>query len=91
MTLGSFGCMCDEKYLDYKIHLHGYAARYARGKVWGENQKITADKKHPEDGGIILSFRTNQLMCVQRWVWKSSITTSKKTRKQTNANNGNYI
>ncbi|MCI6825719.1 MAG: hypothetical protein MR937_00165 [Spirochaetia bacterium] len=52
MTLGSFGCMCDEKYLDYKIHLHGYAARYARGKVWGENQKITADKKHPEDGGI---------------------------------------
>lgn len=20
--------------------------------------------------GIILSFRTNQLMCVQRWVWK---------------------
>lgn len=70
MTLGAFGCMSDEKYLNYKIHLHGYAARYARGKVWGKNQSITADKKHPEDGGIILSFRTNQLMCVQRWVWK---------------------
>ena len=70
MTLGAFGCMSDEKYLNYKIHLHGYAARYARGKVWGDNQKITADKKHPEDGGIILSFRTNQLLCVQRWVWK---------------------
>ena len=72
MTLGAFGCMSDEKFLDYKIHLHGYAARYARGKVWGENQSITPDRKNPgpEKDGIILSFRTNQLMCVQRWVWK---------------------
>ena len=72
MTRGSFGCMCDDNFLDYKIHLHGYAARYARDKVWGDNQTITCDKKNPgPDGdGIILSFRTNQLMCVQRWVWK---------------------
>ena len=72
MTRGSFGCMCDEKYLDYKIHLHGYAARYAQDKVWGDNQTIVEDKKNPgPDGdGIILSFRTNQLICVQRWVWK---------------------
>ena len=64
--------MCDDKYLDYKIHLHGYASRYAQNKIWGENQTITKDKKNPgPDGdGIILSFRTNQLMCVQRWVWK---------------------
>ena len=64
--------MSDEKFLDYKIHLHGYAARYARGKVWGENQSITPDRKNPgpEKNGIILSFRTNQSMCVQRWVWK---------------------
>lgn len=72
MTRGSFGCMCDDEFLDYKIHLHGYASRYARGKVWGDNQSITPDKENPgPDGdGIILSFRTNQLMCVQRWVWK---------------------
>ena len=72
MTRGSFGCMCDDDYLDYKIHLHGYAARYAQTKLWGDNQTITPDKKNPgPDGdGIILSFRTNQLMCVQRWVWK---------------------
>ena len=72
MTRGSFGCMCDDKFLDYKIHLHGYASRYAQNKVWGDNQTITKDKKNPgPDGdGIILSFRTNQLMCVQRWVWK---------------------
>ena len=37
-----------------------------------ENQTITTDKKNPSpDGdGIILSFKTNQLICVQRWVWK---------------------
>ena len=72
MTRGSFGCMCDADYLDYKIHLHGYAARYAKTKVWGDNQSITPDKNNPgPDGdGIILSFRTNQLICVQRWVWK---------------------
>ena len=71
-TRGSFGCMCDEEFLDYKIHLHGYASRYAQNKVWGENQTVVPDKNNPgPDGdGIILSFRTNQLMCVQRWVWK---------------------
>jgi predicted DNA-binding transcriptional regulator YafY len=72
MTKGSFGCMADEKFLNYKIHLHGYASRYARDKIWGENQEIIPDKKHPgpDHDGIILSFRTNQLICVQRWVWK---------------------
>ena len=72
MTRGSFGCMCDDNYLDFKIHLHGYAARYAKDKVWGDNQTITPDKKNPgpDKDGIILSFRTNQLICVQRWVWK---------------------
>ena len=72
MTRGSFGCMCDDKYLDYKIHLHGYASRYAQNKIWGENQTITKDTKCPgsDEDGIILSFRSNQLMCIQRWVWK---------------------
>ena len=72
MTRGSFGCMCDDSYLDYRIHLHGYAARYAQTKIWGDNQTIVPDTKNPgPDGdGIILSFRTNQLICVQRWVWK---------------------
>ena len=62
----------DDDFLDYKIHLHGYAARYAKTKVWGDNQTIVPDRKNPgpDDDGIILSFRTNQLMCVQRWVWK---------------------
>ena len=73
-TRGAFGCMKDDKYLDYKIHLHGYAARYAQTKIWGENQTIVPDKKNPgptpDKNGIILSFRTNQLICVQRWVWK---------------------
>ena len=72
LTRGSFGCMADDDFQDYKIHLHGYAARYAKTKVWGDNQTITSDKRNPgPDGdGIILTFRTNQLMCVQRWVWK---------------------
>lgn len=72
MTRGSFGCMCHDEYKDYKIHLHGYAARYAKNRIWGENQTITADKKNPgPDGdGIILSFKSNQLFSIQRWTWQ---------------------
>ena len=72
MTMGSFGCMCHDKYLDYKIHLHGYAARYAKNRVWGENQKIIMDKENPgpDKDGIILSFSSNQLYAIQRWVWQ---------------------
>ena len=72
MTMGSFGCMCHDTKLDYKIHLHGYAARVSKNRVWGENQSITPDKKNPgPDGdGIILSFTSNQLFAIQSWVWK---------------------
>ena len=72
MTIGSFGCMCFDSYLDYKIHLHGYAARYSKKRIWGEEQKITEDKEHPgTDGdGIILSFRSNQYLSICRWVWQ---------------------
>ena len=72
MTLGSFGCMCHDEKLDFKIHLHGYAARFARNRVWGECQTITKDKERPgPDGdGVILSFRSNQLESIERWVWK---------------------
>lgn len=72
MTPGAFGCMCDNEFLDYKIHLHGYAARFVKNRVWGENQTIVKDEKNPgPDGdGIILSFRTNQFMPVARWVWQ---------------------
>ena len=72
MTMGSFGCMCHDYYLDFKIHLHGYASRYAKNRLWGENQTIVADKKNPgPDGdGIILSFRSNQLYSIQRWTWQ---------------------
>jgi predicted DNA-binding transcriptional regulator YafY len=72
MTLGSFGCMCHDFYLDFKIHLHGYAARYAKSRLWGENQTIVPDKKTPgPDGdGIILSFRSNQLYSIRRWTWQ---------------------
>ena len=72
MTMGSFGCMCHDSYLDYKIHLHGYAARYAKNRLWGENQTIVDDSKNPgPDGdGIILSFRSNQLYSICRWTWQ---------------------
>ena len=72
MTMGSFGCMCHDTKLDYKIHLHGYAARVSKNRVWGENQTIAPDKKNPgPDGdGIILSFTSNQLFAIQSWVWK---------------------
>ena len=72
MTMGSFGCMCHDYYLDFKIHLHGYAARYAKNRLWGENQTIILDNKNPgPDGtGIILSFRSNQLYSIQRWTWQ---------------------
>ena len=72
MTRGSFGCMCHDSYLDFKIHLHGYAARYARNRLWGENQTIVPDTKNlgPENDGIILSFRSNQLYSIRRWTWQ---------------------
>lgn len=72
MTIGSFGCMCHDTYLDYKIHLHGYAARYAKKRIWGENQTIVPDAKNPgPDGdGIILSFHSNQLYSIRRWTWQ---------------------
>lgn len=72
MTRVSFGCMCHDCFLDYKIHLHGYAARYAKNRIWGENQNISPDKKNPgPDGdGIILSFRSNQLFSIRRWTWQ---------------------
>lgn len=72
MTMGSFGCMCHDSYLDFKIHLHGYAARYARNRLWGENQTIVPDTKNlgPENDGIILSFRSNQLYSIRRWTWQ---------------------
>ncbi len=72
MTIGSFGCMCHDWYNDFKIHLHGYAARYAKNRIWGEEQKITEDKEHPgqDSDGIILSFKSNQFMSICRWVWQ---------------------
>ena len=72
MTKGSFGCMCHDKYLDYKIHLHGYAARSSKNRIWGENQRIIPDRKNPgpEKDGIILTFTSNQLFAIQSWVWK---------------------
>ena len=72
MTRGSFGCMCHDSFLDFKIHLHGYAARYAKNRIWGENQTIEADNKNPgPDGdGIILNFRSNQLYSIRRWTWQ---------------------
>ena len=72
MTRGSFGCMCHDDFLNFKIHLHGYAARYAKNRIWGENQTITPDEKNPgPDGdGIILSFRSNQLFSIRRWTWQ---------------------
>ncbi|MBO4546212.1 MAG: WYL domain-containing protein [Treponema sp.] len=72
MTMGSFGCMCHDQKLDYKIHLHGYAARISKNRVWGEGQTIVPDKKNPgPDGdGIILSFTSNQLFSIRRWVWQ---------------------
>lgn len=72
MTRGSFGCMCHDYFLDFKIHLHGYAARYAKNRLWGENQTIIPDSKNPgPDGdGIILSFRSNQLYSIRRWTWQ---------------------
>ena len=39
-----------------------------------ENHDLSIDNikinKKTDNDGIILSFRTNQLICVQRWFWK---------------------
>ncbi len=72
MTRGSFGCLCDANYQNYKIHLHGYAARCAKNRVWGENQLIEEDKKNPgpKNDGIILSFKSNQREAIWTWVWQ---------------------
>ena len=40
--------------------------------IWGENQSIEKDKKHPgpKNDGIILSFRSNQREAIWTWVWQ---------------------
>lgn len=72
MTRGSFGCIAENKYFDFKIHLHDYATRYAKDRIWGENQKTEEDKENPGPygDGIILSFKSNQLTSIERWVWQ---------------------
>ena len=53
-------------------NLHGYPARVAQKSIWGENQSIEKDKKHPgpKNDGIILSFRSNQREAIWTWVWQ---------------------
>lgn len=72
MTRGSFGCYCDANFQNYKIHLHGYAARYAKNRVWGENQSIEKDEKNPgqKNDDIIIFFKSNQKEAVWTWVWQ---------------------
>nr|WP_318718937.1 WYL domain-containing protein [uncultured Treponema sp.] len=45
MTRGSFGCLCDKNYENYKIHLHGYPARVAQ-KVFGVKIKLLKRTKN---------------------------------------------
>lgn len=70
--IGNFGCLCEDKVYEYKIHLHGYAAAFARDRIWSEYQEIIPDKKNPgpKKDGIILSFESNQHMAICRWVWQ---------------------
>lgn len=72
LIIGNFGCLCEDKVFEYKIHLHGYAAAYAKDRIWSEDQEIKPDKKNPgpKKDGIILSFESNQFLAISRWVWQ---------------------
>ena len=47
MTMGSFGCMCHDKTLSYKIHLHGYAARISKTAFGAKARQSFQTKKIP--------------------------------------------
>lgn len=70
ITPGTFGSWYHGKYKMYKIHLEGYAARAAKDRLWGRNQKIEKDTKNTGSNkdGIILTFESNQHAPIVRWV-----------------------
>ena len=47
MTMGSFGCMCHDKTLSYKIHLHVYAARISKTAFGAKARQSFQTKKIP--------------------------------------------
>ncbi|MCR5189390.1 MAG: WYL domain-containing protein, partial [Treponema sp.] len=71
ITNGAFGCYREDKSYHFKLHLQGYAARYARNRIWGNNQKIQVDEENPgpQKDGILLSFDSNQFQPILRWTW----------------------
>lgn len=62
-TPASFGCYNSPTFETYKIKLKNYAARYAKNRIWGDEQKITET-----DDGIILEFESNQYAPILGWI-----------------------
>lgn len=42
LTSVAFGCYHENETQSFKIHLEGYAARYAKNRIWGKKQKNAA-------------------------------------------------
>lgn len=55
-TPGAFGCYATKEWDEYKFRLTGYAKRYAKGRIFGNNQTILENS----DGSITVSFTSNQ-------------------------------
>lgn len=62
-TPATFGCYTTPFFETYKINLKNYAARYAKNRIWGNEQNITET-----NDGITLEFESNQYEPILRWV-----------------------
>ena len=59
-----FGVFSSEKHFRVKVHCSKKISPYIQERVWHKSQEVV---EH-EDGSITLSFETNQLYPVVRWV-----------------------
>ncbi|MEN8136419.1 MAG: WYL domain-containing protein [Thermodesulfobacteriota bacterium] len=70
-TDSHFGIFTSEQHYEVKINFSAQHAPYVLERQWHRNQTI---KKH-QDGGLTLSFTTNHLFEVKRWIlsWGSGV------------------
>jgi proteasome accessory factor B len=73
----SFGIMTDAKKYNVSLRFNPECAPYVKERTWHRDQVIREEK----DGSIRLSFSTNSLMEIKRWVlsWGNGVTVIKPT------------
>jgi predicted DNA-binding transcriptional regulator YafY len=71
----NFGIMTDAKRYNIMLRFTPECAPYVRERTWHRNQVLRDEK----DGNVVLSFKTNSLMEIKRWVrsWGDGVTVIK--------------